>query len=195
MLPARHFPLATSRLPLPTYTSVLPVRCLATFATTDSILAMRPIAAVVALILLVCPASARALTPGPSPEGRGESDASGNAAYEKLAAEAIDASLAWRPLDATNAGLHDYDGRLPDYSPAAIFAGSTGCWRAAPSWRPSTRNRCPPATVTTGRSCWRGCAAICSGDARFATISATRCPISRTLRSSSSRNSRHRPSE
>jgi uncharacterized protein (DUF885 family) len=48
---------------------------------------------------------------------------SSDAAYEKLAAEAIDASLVWRPLDATGAGLHDYDGQLPDYSKAAIAAG------------------------------------------------------------------------
>ena len=84
---------------------------LATFAITDTILAMRPFAAVVALILIVCPAFARTAD-------------SGDAAYEKLAADAIDASLAWRPLDATNAGLHDYDGRLPDYSKAAIAAGT-----------------------------------------------------------------------
>jgi uncharacterized protein (DUF885 family) len=48
---------------------------------------------------------------------------SGDAAYDKLAAEAIDASLVWRPLEATGAGLHDYDGQLPDYSKAAIAAG------------------------------------------------------------------------
>ncbi len=47
---------------------------------------------------------------------------SGDAAYDKLAAEAIDASLVWRPLDATGAGLHDYDGQLPDYSKPAIAA-------------------------------------------------------------------------
>jgi uncharacterized protein (DUF885 family) len=48
---------------------------------------------------------------------------SGDATYDKLAAEAIDASLVWRPLDATGAGLHDYDGQLPDYSNGAIAAG------------------------------------------------------------------------
>ncbi len=47
---------------------------------------------------------------------------SGDAAYDKLAAEAIDASLVWHPLDATSAGLHDYDGQLPDYSKPAIAA-------------------------------------------------------------------------
>ena len=40
----------------------------------------------------------------------------------KLASEAIDASLVWHPLDATGAGLHDYDGQLPDYSKPAIAA-------------------------------------------------------------------------
>ncbi len=64
-----------------------------------------------ALILLVYPAFAPAAEQA-------------DAAYEKLAAEAIDASVVWRPLDATGAGLHDYDGRLPDYSPAAIAAGT-----------------------------------------------------------------------
>ncbi len=72
---------------------------------------MKTIATAVVLTLLVCQTSARAA----------EAD---DAAFEKLAAEAIDASVIWRPLDATNAGLHEYDGRLPDYSPAAIAAGT-----------------------------------------------------------------------
>jgi uncharacterized protein (DUF885 family) len=48
---------------------------------------------------------------------------SGDAAYDKLVAEAIDASLVWRPLEATGIGLHDYDGQLPDYSKENIAAG------------------------------------------------------------------------
>jgi uncharacterized protein (DUF885 family) len=47
----------------------------------------------------------------------------GDRAYTARAEEAIAASLAWRPLDATNIGLHDYDGKLPDYRKAAIAAG------------------------------------------------------------------------
>ena len=45
-------------------------------------------------------------------------------AYAALAEEAIAASLAWRPLDATNIGLHEYDGKLPDYRKAAIARGT-----------------------------------------------------------------------
>ncbi|MGO9112497.1 MAG: DUF885 domain-containing protein [Thermoguttaceae bacterium] len=44
-------------------------------------------------------------------------------AYTALAEEAIAASLAWRPLDATNIGLHTYDGKLPDYRKGAITSG------------------------------------------------------------------------
>ena len=44
--------------------------------------------------------------------------------YANLADEAIAASLAWRPLDATNIGLHAYDGKLPDYRKAAIISGT-----------------------------------------------------------------------
>ena len=92
---------------------------LATFAITDTILAMRPFAAVVALILIVCPAFARTAD-------------SGDAAYEKLAADAIDASsLAWRPLT-TNAGLHDYDTaacRITAKWPSPPALSTAACWK------------------------------------------------------------------
>jgi uncharacterized protein (DUF885 family) len=71
---------------------------------------MRFFLCTIALILSLSPAFAHAAE-------------SGDAAYDKLAAEAIDASLVWRPLDATNIGLHDYDGQMPDYSKSAIAAG------------------------------------------------------------------------
>ena len=71
---------------------------------------MRYLLCLPALVLLALPAFARAAE-------------AGDAAYDKLAAEAVDASLVWRPLDATGAGLHDYDGQLPDYSKAAVAAG------------------------------------------------------------------------
>ncbi|MGA2253308.1 MAG: DUF885 family protein, partial [Thermoguttaceae bacterium] len=44
-------------------------------------------------------------------------------AYTALAEKAIAASLAWHPLEATNIGLHTYDGKLPDYRKAAITNG------------------------------------------------------------------------
>jgi uncharacterized protein (DUF885 family) len=47
----------------------------------------------------------------------------GDKAYARLAEEAIAASLAWHPLDATNIGIHDYDGKLPDYRRTSIAAG------------------------------------------------------------------------
>jgi uncharacterized protein (DUF885 family) len=45
-------------------------------------------------------------------------------AYMRLAEEAIAASLAWRPLDATNIGLHEYDAKLPSYGKSAITSGT-----------------------------------------------------------------------
>jgi len=44
--------------------------------------------------------------------------------YSALAEQAIAASLAWRPLDATNIGLHAYDGKLPDYGKATVTSGT-----------------------------------------------------------------------
>ena len=56
-----------------------------------------------------------------SPAGAAES---ADKAYAGLAEEAVAASLAWRPLDATNIGLHEYDGKTPDYRKSAIAAGT-----------------------------------------------------------------------
>jgi len=42
--------------------------------------------------------------------------ASADAAYRRLAEEYFDSFLAWRPQEGTSLGLHQYDGRLSDYS-------------------------------------------------------------------------------
>ena len=117
----------------------------------------------------------------------------GDAAYEKLAADAIDASLAWRPLDATNAGLHDYDGRLPDYSKAAIAAGTArlaACQAKLQALDPaslSPHNAYDRQIILAGLHrdlFWRR---------RFAPTSTIRWRTFRTLRCSFSRTSRLRP--
>src|SRR5258706_5262123 len=46
--------------------------------------------------------------------------ASGDAAFEQVANDYIDGYLRWRPLTAVSLGLHQYDGKLPDYSHASI---------------------------------------------------------------------------
>ena len=95
---------------------------------------MRTLSCSLLLFLLLSPAVARAAE-------------SGDAAYDKLAAEAIDASLVWHPLDATGAGLHDYDGQLPDYSKtviAAVVARLESCQAKLEALDPSSlsdRNR------------------------------------------------------
>ncbi len=46
----------------------------------------------------------------------------GNAAFQKLADAFIDGYLAWRPQQGTYLGLHDYDGKVTDYSRASLDA-------------------------------------------------------------------------
>lgn len=47
---------------------------------------------------------------------------SGNAAFEKLSEEYLKGYLAWRPQTGTYLGLHEYDGKITDYSMASINA-------------------------------------------------------------------------
>jgi uncharacterized protein (DUF885 family) len=78
---------------------------------------------------------------------RAQAETDADAAFTRVAEEAIAASLAWRPLDATNIGIHDYDGKLPDYSKAAIADGTTrlqSCLKELEALDPATlsaRNR------------------------------------------------------
>jgi hypothetical protein len=46
--------------------------------------------------------------------------ASGDAAFEQLANDYIDGYLRWRPLTAVSLGLHQYDGKLTDFSHASL---------------------------------------------------------------------------
>jgi hypothetical protein len=46
----------------------------------------------------------------------------GDAAYQKLADEFLAEHFAWNPIGAVGLGLHEYDGRSPDLSRAAIDA-------------------------------------------------------------------------
>ena len=46
----------------------------------------------------------------------------GNASFAKLADEFIAGSLAWRPQQGTYLGLHEYDGKVTDYSRPSLDA-------------------------------------------------------------------------
>lgn len=48
--------------------------------------------------------------------------ASGDAAFDKLSEEYLKGYLAWRPQSGTYLGLHEYDGKITDYSKASIDA-------------------------------------------------------------------------
>src|SRR4051794_25030860 len=41
-------------------------------------------------------------------------------AYRRLSEEYIDGYLAWRPLQATYLGLHQYDGQVADFRPTSV---------------------------------------------------------------------------
>jgi uncharacterized protein (DUF885 family) len=47
---------------------------------------------------------------------------SGDKEFEKLAEEYLNGYLAWRPQTGTYLGLHDYDGKITDYSKTSIDA-------------------------------------------------------------------------
>jgi uncharacterized protein (DUF885 family) len=51
-----------------------------------------------------------------------ETSATGNASFGKLADEFIAGYLAWRPQTGTYLGLHEYDGKVTDYSRASLDA-------------------------------------------------------------------------
>jgi len=53
---------------------------------------------------------------------KARAEATGDAEYRTLADEFIKGYLAWRPLAATQLGLHQFDGRITDYSRASIDA-------------------------------------------------------------------------
>ena len=46
----------------------------------------------------------------------------GDAAFEKLSEEYLKGYLTWRPQTGTYLGLHEYDGKITDYSKASIDA-------------------------------------------------------------------------
>src|SRR5688572_31441020 len=48
--------------------------------------------------------------------------ASPNAQFEKLSGEYLEKHLAWRPTMGMGLGLHQYDGRLTDFSRASLNA-------------------------------------------------------------------------
>lgn len=50
------------------------------------------------------------------------SKGSGDAAFDKLSDEYLNGYLAWRPQTGTYLGLHEYDGKITDYSKASIDA-------------------------------------------------------------------------
>ena len=50
------------------------------------------------------------------------SKGSGDAAFDKLSDEYLNGYLAWRPQTGTYLGLHEYDGKITDYSKASVDA-------------------------------------------------------------------------
>ncbi|MGO8674671.1 MAG: DUF885 domain-containing protein [Limisphaerales bacterium] len=70
------------------------------------------------LLLLLCLAAGCArLSPSAAPAAD-----SADAAFARLAQEYISGYLAWRPQTGTALGLHEYDGKLTDYSGASVEA-------------------------------------------------------------------------
>src|SRR5437016_11080747 len=66
--------------------------------------------------------------------------ASSDSEFSKLADEFLASYFAWRPLAGTTAGLHEYDGRITDYSRGSIegelarlqkFEGRISAWKPA----------------------------------------------------------------
>ena len=49
-----------------------------------------------------------------------KTDASGDSAFEKVSEEYIKGYLDWRPQSGVSLGLHEYDGKFPDYSKASL---------------------------------------------------------------------------
>ena len=49
-----------------------------------------------------------------------KADASGDSAFEKVSEDYIKGYLNWRPQSGVSLGLHEYDGKFPDYSKASL---------------------------------------------------------------------------
>ncbi len=64
------------------------------------------------------------LLPGCAPVPRPPSSAasSADAAFDRLAQEYISGYLAWRPLTGTSLGLHEYDGKITDFTKPSLAA-------------------------------------------------------------------------
>ncbi|PWU16041.1 MAG: DUF885 domain-containing protein [Verrucomicrobia bacterium] len=69
------------------------------------------------LLLLLLPVGC-----APVRQSSSESPLNADAQFAKIAAEYISGYLAWRPQTGTALGLHEYDGKLTDYSQASIAA-------------------------------------------------------------------------
>jgi uncharacterized protein (DUF885 family) len=68
---------------------------------------------IVAASVVCCVALPRVAAAPPAP---------GDAAFGRLAEEYLHGHLAWRPALGVSLGLHDYDGRITDFSPASLQA-------------------------------------------------------------------------
>ena len=56
------------------------------------------------------------------PRMASEQVSAGDAQFNRVADEALNGYLAWRPLLAVSLGLHEYDGKAPDFSAASVEA-------------------------------------------------------------------------
>jgi uncharacterized protein (DUF885 family) len=73
----------------------------------------------------------RAATESERPRASQDAGAVAEARFVRLAEEFLDGYLAWRPLTATQLGLHEYDGRITDYSRASLDAEHARLAKAA----------------------------------------------------------------
>src|SRR5437773_914361 len=58
----------------------------------------------------------------PSQDAPAPGSATSNGGFQKLADEYIAGYLAWRPLTGTTLGLHQYDGKITDFSKPSLDA-------------------------------------------------------------------------
>src|SRR5664279_2882982 len=72
----------------------------------------------VSMLILGC-LLAGCTQPAPAPRS---STQEADAAFAQLADEYIAGYLAWRPQTGTSLGLHEYDGKVTDYSQASLVA-------------------------------------------------------------------------
>jgi uncharacterized protein (DUF885 family) len=73
------------------------------------------------ILLAVFPPSGFCVEPGAAGSGDAVGAGGGDAAFNRLADEYLTGYLAWRPLKAVGLGLHQFDGKLTDFSRMSVY--------------------------------------------------------------------------